>query len=159
LVTVICEAQRDSDEDTDPTKLIWECVSGAETQEYWWLTVFEANEEDAGVDTEEAGTDTLALAGAGTAGYSSGSRLLTSSGSFWYHSGLTSPVGCGNTESEGTAVLKTESTERRVGSMVLGSMARAARYATSWAFGSVANVVATSTATQMIRYFMFLSGG
>jgi hypothetical protein len=67
---------------------------------------------------------------------------------------MTSLVGCGNVGPEGTAVLKTESTEKRVGSMVLGSMARTARFATLLVFGSVASVVAARAVAQMIRYFI-----
>lgn len=92
-------------------------------------------------------------------GYSDGSRLLTSSGSFRYHSGSKSPVGRGVSGPVGIAVLSTESTESCVGSMVLGSIARPNRVMISWlwSWALEARVPATR-AGRMSNDFIFASG-
>lgn len=78
--------------------------------------------EDVGAVMRDFGVVVAAVL---VAGYSFTSKVLTSSGSFAYHSGVTSPVGNGTSGPVGIATLSTERTENRAGSMVLGSMARA----------------------------------
>jgi hypothetical protein len=80
-----------------------------------------------------------------------GNRLLTSVGSFWYHSGSKSPVGFGKSEPDGIAVRSTDNTERRVGSMVFGSMSRGTRSSRPCTFSWALEASVPKASAVMVR--------
>jgi hypothetical protein len=90
-------------------------------------TACEEDEDSPGKELETAAGADVALttSDVGSAGYICASRIIMSGGRSWYHLGELLPVGIGASVPVGMAVLSTDSTERRIGSMVCGSIMRA----------------------------------